>query len=76
MRRPNSWGEALQRVKETSKVKGKVAWGCIGLAVVLLIHHKVTGGVWFNMEDVANHEFLEVALVSLGLGILVGKREG
>jgi hypothetical protein len=63
-------------MKETSKVKGKAAWGCIGLAVVLLIHHKLTGGVWFNVEDVANHEFLEIALLSFGLGILIGKREG
>ena len=57
-------------------MKGKVAWVCIGLAVVLLIHHKITGGVWFNMEDVTNHEFLEIALVAFGLGILIGKRKG
>jgi hypothetical protein len=63
-------------MKEAAKVKGKVAWVCIGLAVVLLIHHKITSGVWFNMEDVTNHEFLEIALVAFGLGILIGKRKG
>jgi len=57
-------------------VKEKVAWVCIGLAVVLLIHHKITSGVWFNMEDVTNHEFLEIALVAFGLGILIAKRKG
>jgi hypothetical protein len=63
-------------MKEAAKVKGKVAWVCIGLAVVLLIHHKITSGVWFNIEDVTNHEFLEIALVAFGLGILIGKRKG
>jgi hypothetical protein len=63
-------------MKEAAKVKGKVAWVCIGLAAVLLIHHKITSGVWFNIEDVTNHEFLEIALVAFGLGILIGKRKG
>lgn len=55
-------------------MKEKLAWVCIGLSVALVIHHKITSGLWFDMRDITNHEFIEIALACFGLGILIGKR--
>ena len=59
-------------------MKKKVAWVFIGLAVAIVIHHKIITGLWFNMRDITNHEFtnhefVTIAFACFGLGIFIGE---
>jgi hypothetical protein len=51
-----------------------LAYFCFFLVFLVLLHQYVNWGSWFDLSDV-HHETFAVALASLGIGILIGKRK-
>lgn len=41
------------------------------LAFLMLLHQKVTFGLWFQLSDL-HHETFAIAAVAMGLGLLIG----
>ena len=48
-----------------------LAYVCLLMSFLILLHQYVSGGVWFQISDI-HHETFSIALFSLGLGILIG----
>jgi hypothetical protein len=44
------------------------------MAGLLLLHHYLISGNWYDWRDIENHEFAVALLIGLGLGMLVGRR--
>lgn len=43
------------------------------IAILLLFHQQLDHGFWFRWEDFWHHEAVEVCLVTLAIGLLLGK---
>jgi hypothetical protein len=43
-------------------------------AFLLLLHHYLLSGNWYDWRDIENHEFAIALLIGLGSGMLIGRR--
>ena len=41
-------------------------------AVLVMVHHRLKHGYWFDWEDINNHETIALFLIGLGIGMLLG----
>lgn len=39
---------------------------------LILLHQKITFGVWFQISDVLHHENIALIFLALGVGIIIG----
>lgn len=52
-------------------MKKLIAWILIGIGVGIIVHHYLTKGIAFDIEDILNHEFFASLCLSLGIGGLI-----
>ena len=53
-----------------------IAFFSIFVGILILIHHLVTVGRIFDVNDVLHHEFFAGVIIAFGLGILIFRMKG
>jgi hypothetical protein len=45
---------------------------CVLIGYIIMVHHSLKHGYWFDWEDINNHETIAIGLWCTALGILLG----
>ncbi len=53
-----------------------IAFFAISVGIIILIHHLVTIGRIFDVNDILHHEFFAGITIAFGLGILAFRMKG
>ena len=48
-----------------------IALNCLGITFLVLLHHFIIHGKWFDLKDICSHQAVAITLSSFSIGILL-----